>query len=123
MSSEDLRSIWYLNVNSISGTAIGKCGSRGSNLTDLDITGGNSGSATLNSKGEFSGIAFDGNIEGVASDLVFLPEVTRAIHVDVRYILWILDEVENADHLLYEMGIEAKHLTHNVRSSSPASIH
>jgi V8-like Glu-specific endopeptidase len=77
-------------------------------LTDLDITGGNSGSATLNSKGEFAGIAFDGNIEGVASDLVFLPELTRAIHVDVRYILWILDQVENADHLLYEMGIEGK---------------
>jgi hypothetical protein len=74
-------------------------------LTDLDITGGNSGSATLNSKAEFAGIAFDGNIEGVASDLVFLPEVTRAIHVDVRYILWILDAVEHADHLLKEMGV------------------
>ena len=78
-------------------------------LTDLDITGGNSGSATLNSRGEFAGIAFDGNIEGVASDLVFLPELTRAIHVDVRYILWILDKLENADHLLDEMGIEAKY--------------
>ncbi len=78
-------------------------------LTDLDITGGNSGSATLNSKGEFAGIAFDGNIEGVASDLVFLPELTRAIHVDVRYILWVLDQVENTDHLLDEMGVEAKH--------------
>jgi hypothetical protein len=75
-------------------------------LTDLDITGGNSGSATLNSKAEFAGIAFDGNIEGVASDLVFLPELTRAIHVDVRYILWILDAVEHADHLLREMGVE-----------------
>jgi hypothetical protein len=77
-------------------------------LTDLDITGGNSGSPTLNSKGEFAGIAFDGNIEGVASDLVFLPDLTRAIHVDVRYILWILDKVENSDHLLNEMGIDAK---------------
>lgn len=75
-------------------------------LTDLDITGGNSGSATLNSKAEFAGIAFDGNIEGVASDLVFLPDLTRAIHVDVRYILWILDAVENAEHLLKEMGVE-----------------
>ena len=74
-------------------------------LTDLDITGGNSGSATLNSKAEFAGIAFDGNIEGVASDLVFLPEVTRAIHVDVRYILWILDAVEHAGRLLKEMGV------------------
>ncbi|MFC1494133.1 S46 family peptidase [Thermodesulfobacteriota bacterium] len=77
-------------------------------LTDLDITGGNSGSPTLNSKGEFAGIAFDGNIEGVASDLVFLPDLTRAIHVDVRYILWILDKVENSDYLLDEMGIDAK---------------
>jgi len=75
-------------------------------LTDLDITGGNSGSATLNSKAEFAGIAFDGNIEGVASDLVFLPDLTRAIHVDVRYILWILDAVEHADHILKEIGIE-----------------
>ena len=75
-------------------------------LTDLDITGGNSGSATLNNKAEFAAIAFDGNIEGVASDLVFLPELTRAIHVDVRYILWILDAVEHANPLLKEMGIE-----------------
>lgn len=75
-------------------------------LTDLDSTGGNSGSATLNSKAEFAGILFDGNIEGVASDLVFLPDLTRSIHVDVRYILWILDAVEHADHILKEIGIE-----------------
>jgi hypothetical protein len=74
-------------------------------LTDLDSTGGNSGSATLNSKAEFAGILFDGNIEGVASDLVFLPDLTRSIHVDVRYILWILDSVEHADHILEEIGI------------------
>jgi hypothetical protein len=74
-------------------------------LTDLDITGGNSGSPTLNRRAEFAGIAFDGNIEGVASDLLFLPEVTRAIHVDARYILWVLDAVEHADALLKEMGI------------------
>lgn len=75
-------------------------------LTDLDATGGNSGSATLNSKAEFAGILFDGNIEGVASDLVFLPDLTRSIHVDVRYILWILDAIEDADHILKEIGIE-----------------
>ena len=75
-------------------------------LTDLDSTGGNSGSAILNSKAEFAGILFDGNIEGVASDLVFLPELTRSIQVDVRYILWILDAVEHADHILMEIGIE-----------------
>ncbi|MEW6237310.1 MAG: S46 family peptidase, partial [Candidatus Omnitrophota bacterium] len=75
-------------------------------LTDLDITNGNSGSATLNAKGEFAGIAFDGNIEGVASDLVFMEEVTRAIHVDVRYIKWVLDAVEHAGNILEEMGVK-----------------
>ena len=75
-------------------------------FTDLDITNGNSGSATLNRRAELAGIAFDGNIEGVASDLVFLEETTRAIHVDIRYILWMLDAVEGAGTLLREMGIE-----------------
>jgi hypothetical protein len=74
-------------------------------LADLDITGGNSGSATLNGKGELIGLAFDGNYESIASDWVFMPEVTRSIHVDIRYVLWIMDHVDRADHLLKEMGI------------------
>jgi hypothetical protein len=74
-------------------------------LTDLDITGGNSGSATINAKGELIGLAFDGNYEALASDWLFLPEVTRSIHVDVRYVLWIMDAVDDADHLLTEMGV------------------
>lgn len=74
-------------------------------LSDLDITGGNSGSATLNRNGEWVGLAFDGNSESVASDLLFLPEITRAIHVDIRYILWIMKYVDHADNLLREVGI------------------
>ena len=74
-------------------------------LTDLDITGGNSGSATLNGKGELVGLAFDGNKEGVASDVVFNPATTRTIHVDARYMLWQMDAIDGADHLLKEMGI------------------
>lgn len=75
-------------------------------LTDLDITGGNSGSATLNAKGELIGLAFDGNYEALASDWLFLPEVTRSIHVDVRYMLWIMDAVDQADRLLEEMKLK-----------------
>lgn len=75
-------------------------------LTDLDITGGNSGSPTLNAGGEFTGIAFDGNIEGVGSDLVFQQDVTRAIHADVRNFEWMLDAVYGAGYLLREMGVE-----------------
>lgn len=73
-------------------------------LADLDITGGNSGSATLNAKGELVGLAFDGNYEAMASDWIFIPEITRSIHVDIRYVLWIMDAVDGADHLITEMG-------------------
>jgi hypothetical protein len=75
-------------------------------LSDLDITGGNSGSATLNGKGELVGLAFDGNKEGVASDVVFNPATTRTIHVDARYMLWHMDAIDQADHLLTEMGVK-----------------
>ena len=75
-------------------------------LSDLDITGGNSGSASLNRKGEWVGLVFDGNSEAVASNLVFQPEITRAIHVDVRYILWIMKYVDQADNLLRELGVD-----------------
>jgi hypothetical protein len=73
-------------------------------VSDLDITGGNSGSPTLNRKGELVGLAFDGNYESMASDWLFMPSVTRTIHVDLRYILWVLDAVDGADHVLTEMG-------------------
>ncbi len=75
-------------------------------LADLDITGGNSGSATLNARGELTGLVFDGNYESIASDWVFTPAITRSIHVDIRYALWIMDAVDKADHLLKEMGVE-----------------
>jgi hypothetical protein len=74
-------------------------------LTDLDITGGNSGSPTLNDKGELVGLAFDGTIEGVSSDVVFDGSITRTIHVDARYMLWMMDAIDGADHLVTEMGI------------------
>ena len=75
-------------------------------LADLDITGGNSGSPTLNARGELVGLAFDGNYEAMASDWIFMPAITRSIHVDIRYVLWLMDYVDGADHLLREMGIQ-----------------
>jgi hypothetical protein len=77
-------------------------------LADLHITGGNSGSATLNAKGELVGLVFDGNYEAMASDWVFIPSITRSIHVDVRYILWLLDGPFQGDHILKEMGVTPK---------------
>ncbi len=74
-------------------------------LADLHITGGNSGSATLDADGHITGLVFDGNYEAMASDWLFLPEITRSIHVDIRYVLWLLDAVDGGDHLLKEMGV------------------
>lgn len=73
-------------------------------LSDCDITGGNSGSPTLNGNGELVGLAFDGNYEAMASDWLFQPSITRSIHVDLRYMAWVMDAVDRADHLLTEMG-------------------
>lgn len=73
-------------------------------LSDVDTTGGNSGSPTMNSKGELVGLLFDGNYEAMASDVVFLPEITRAIHVDFRYVQWVLD-TDGADNVLTELGV------------------
>ncbi len=73
-------------------------------LADLHITGGNSGSSTVDRFGKVTGVVFDGNYEAIASDWVFLPEITRSIHVDIRYVLWLLREADHADALLAELG-------------------
>jgi hypothetical protein len=77
-------------------------------LTDLDTTGGNSGSPTLNRKGELVGLLFDGTLDGVASDFVFNPTTTRSICVDARYMVWTMDLLDGGDHLLREMGLAPK---------------
>jgi hypothetical protein len=74
-------------------------------LSTVDTTGGNSGSPTLNGKGELVGLLFDGNYESMISDWDFLPQITRSIHVDMRYVLWLMSDVDHADSLLREMGV------------------
>ena len=70
------------------------------------VTNGSSGSATLNAWGELCGLAFDSNWEGVGSDFFVEEDLTRTIHVDSRYMLWVMDAVDDADNLLREMRIE-----------------
>ncbi|MNK01027.1 Peptidase S46 [compost metagenome] len=74
-------------------------------LTDNDITGGNSGSPVINGKGELIGLAFDGNIEAMAGDVIFDKDLQRTINVDIRYVLWIIDKYANAKHIVDEMTI------------------
>jgi hypothetical protein len=75
-------------------------------LATLDITGGNSGSAALNARGELVGLAFDGTLDSIISDWDFNPRATRDIQVDIRYILWNMKQVDHADNLLKEMKVE-----------------
>ena len=74
-------------------------------LTDNDITGGNSGSPVLNGKGELIGLAFDGNIEAMAGDVIFDKKLQRTINVDIRYVLWLIEKYSGAKHIVDEMDI------------------
>ncbi|WP_306353627.1 S46 family peptidase [Flavobacterium sp. '19STA2R22 D10 B1'] len=74
-------------------------------LTDNDITGGNSGSPVLNGKGELIGVAFDGNIEAMAGDVIFDKDLQRTINVDIRYVLFIIDKYAGAKHIIDELTI------------------
>lgn len=73
-------------------------------LSTVDITNGNSGSATLNARGEFVGLAFDGTLEGVVADWSYDASVNRTIHVDSRFMLWTMEKVDGAGRLLAEMS-------------------
>ena len=77
-------------------------------LSDLDTTGGNSGSAVLDDHGRLVGLNFDSTLQGVASDVVFDGALVRKIHVDARYMLFVMDKVDGADHLITELGLEPR---------------
>ncbi len=74
-------------------------------LSTCDTTGGNSGSPTLNAKGQLNGLLFDGNYESIDADFLFNPAMTRSIHVDTNYMLWILDAVDGGENLMRELGV------------------
>jgi hypothetical protein len=74
-------------------------------ITTNDITGGNSGSPVLNGKGELIGLAFDGNYEALSHKLAFDKDLNRTINVDIRYVLWCIDKLGGATHLINELKL------------------
>jgi hypothetical protein len=98
--------ILEMNKNKDFGRYADKDGSLHVNfLTDNDITGGNSGSPVLNGKGELIGLAFDGNIEAMAGDVIFDDKLQRTINVDIRYVLWVIENFSGAKHIVDEMTL------------------
>jgi hypothetical protein len=77
-------------------------------MTNLDTTGGNSGSPVLDAQGKLIGLNFDSNWEAVSASWKFDPRFKRAIHVDMRYVRWLLAKVYPAPHLLKEMNLPAE---------------
>lgn len=74
-------------------------------LNTTNVTGGNSGSPTLNAKGEIVGIIFDMTYESVIGDYYIIPELQRSISVDIRYVLFITEKFAGAKSILGEMGL------------------
>lgn len=68
-----------------------------------DIIGGNSGSPTINKKGELVGLIFDGNIQSLVGNFEYDESVNRSISVDVRAMLEVLRKVFNADAVANEL--------------------
>lgn len=74
-------------------------------ITTNDITGGNSGSPVINGNGELIGLAFDGNYEALSHKIQFDKNYNRTICVDVRYVLWCIDKLGGAKHIIDELKL------------------
>jgi hypothetical protein len=74
-------------------------------LNTTNVTGGNSGSPTLNARGEQVGIIFDMTYESVIGDYYIIPELQRSISVDIRYVLFVTDKFSGAQNVIQELGL------------------
>jgi len=74
-------------------------------LNETNVTGGNSGSPTLNAKGEQIGIIFDMTYESVTGDYYVIPELQRTISVDIRYVLFVTEKFSGAGHIIRELNL------------------
>lgn len=74
-------------------------------LYNMDTTGGNSGSPIMNAHGELIGVNFDRAYEATINDFAWDESYSRSIGVDIRYVLWIADKIDNVQFILKEMGV------------------
>ncbi|MCX6275823.1 MAG: S46 family peptidase [Bacteroidetes bacterium] len=74
-------------------------------ITSSHTTGGNSGSAVINAKGELIGTNFDRVWEGTMSDIKYNPEICRNISLDIRFTLFIIEKLGGAQNIIDELQI------------------
>lgn len=74
-------------------------------LYDMDTTSGNSGSPIMNANGELIGVNFDRAYDATINDFAWNESYSRSIGVDIRYVLWVADKIDNAHFILKEMGV------------------
>ncbi len=91
-------------------------------LATNHITGGNSGSPTVNAYGELIGLAFDGVWEGVMEDIYYRPEISRSIIVDIRYVLFIIDKYGNAKRIINELEFAKPHRKTGMKRNFPEKV-
>lgn len=75
-------------------------------LYNMDTTGGNSGSPIMNAHGELIGVNFDRAYDATINDFAWNESYSRSIGVDIRFVLWVADKIDNAHFILKEMGVQ-----------------
>ena len=73
-------------------------------VSTSDIIGGNSGSPTVNARGEIVGIVFDMNIEALPDHFEYSETQARAVHVASQAVVEALRKIYRADRILGEIG-------------------
>lgn len=75
-------------------------------LYNLDTTGGNSGSPVMDANGDLVGVNFDRAYTATLNDFSWNEDYSRSIAVDIRYVIYTMKYLNNADNLLSEMGVK-----------------